>query len=260
MIRVGPTTRQGLPAAISAWNEIGERARAAFLPGLGERDEAAPIALLAPTRWGPPSFDVIAQELRIALQDVRGRVVWLVLPHSSENRSTAAALEGFRPSTEARVLGRVDIHNAQLQLHPVSLIDSDRVISLGLERNGRAAATVTAQDADDTEADPEEFPAFVQSLDAGGSVLALAWAGLEAVTAAGVCAYRAWHELGTYAGRAEALGLQRAGQALRRVPQVASDTGLDRARSAARAVLEAAWVLRMSQAALAVEQATEAVS
>jgi hypothetical protein len=72
---------------------------------------------------------------------------------------------------------------------------------------------------------------------------------VEAIAAAGVGAYRRWTALAERGGALRRLGLGRAAAALDVVGAAAGTPDLP------SAVLDAAWVLRLARAALAVEQA-----
>ena len=118
-----------------------------------------------------------------------------------------------------------------------------------------AVAEVDAGDDDDAGDDAVSAP----TEDAVGRLLADAWSALEAVAAAGVAANRDWDRFAREAQRADELGLAVTARRLRRVGEAARADAADRDRAVARAVLAAAWVVRLTESAALVERAAAVV-
>jgi len=258
MVALGPTTPADLPAPVTRWSELVTQARAALVTGLGEADEGVALALIRPASWCPPSFDRVAQRLERPVVDEVGRTVALVIPHGPETKAALADLETLAPADGALVFGRLGLQAGALVLAPIAVIDAGGARSFGLlsSPTGAAAAsgaTAPAPEGEpgdeiaDTDDDAETGPSGPD--DAVARVLGAGWAEIEAIAAAGVGAYRRWTVLADRGAALRRLGLGRAAGALEVVGAAAGTPGLP------DAVLDAAWVLRLAQAALAVERA-----
>jgi hypothetical protein len=260
MTALGPTTPAVLPAPITRWSELVTQARAALVTGLGEADEGAPLALIRPASWLPPSFDQVAQRLDRPVVDEVGRAIALSIPHGPETKDALADLETLAPAAGGLVFGRLGLQAGALVLAPIAVIDAGGARSFGLlsRRTGAAAASSGATAA--SEGDPgDEIADADDDAEAGprgpddavARALGAAWAEVEAIAAAGVGAYRRWTALADGGGALHRLGLGRAAGVLDAVGAAAGTPGLS------AAVLDAAWVLRLARAALAVEQAAQ---
>ena len=58
---VGKSRPRDIPATITAWPELAERAKRLFGGGLGDRNENLEIVLLVPKSWGPGCYDTLRQ-------------------------------------------------------------------------------------------------------------------------------------------------------------------------------------------------------
>jgi hypothetical protein len=258
MTALGTTTPAVLPAPVTRWSELVAQARAALVSGLGEADEGAALALIRPSSWRPAVFDQVAQWLERPVVDEAGRELALAIPHGPETRTALADLETRAPGDGALVFGRLGVQAGALVLAPISIIDANGARSFGLlsPASGAAATGGAAPGAQDGEPDDDiaerdddaEIGAS-GSDDAVARVLAAGWTEVEAIAAAGVGAYRRWTTLADRGGALRRMGLGRAAGAIETVGAAAGTPGLP------LAVLDAAWVLRLARAALAVERA-----
>jgi hypothetical protein len=257
MVALGPTTSAELPAPITRWSELVSQARSALVTGLGEADEGAALALLRPTSWLPAAFDRLAQRLERPVVDEVGRRIALTIPHGPDTKMALADLEALTPADGAMVFGRLVLQAGALALSPISVIETSAVRSFGLlSPSAKASSTGTTQEVEDAEndgalaeGDDDAELATGGADDAASRALAAGWGEVEAIVAAGVGAYRRWTALDERTKALRRLGLGHAAGALEHVRSSAGTQALP------NAVLDAAWILRLSRAALAVEQA-----
>ena len=168
-------------------------------------------------------------------------------------------LETLQPTPELRLFGLLTLRRGELAIVPVSVIAGERVLSLGFAdaASVKPAATLAVADAaeaDDCDVDDEDA-ARAGAEDAIGRLLADAWNALEAVAAAGIAAFRDWDRFAQQAKRADDLGLGEAARRLRRVAERARTPNDDRERAIARVLLDAAWVVQLTESAALVERA-----
>jgi hypothetical protein len=253
MVALGPTTAALLPAPVTRWSELVGQARRALVIGLGEVEEGADLALVQPAQWRSASFDPVDQSLTRVILDEDGRGLPLVIPQGRETAAALSDLEIMRPGSGAALFGALRLHRGELALSPISVIDGDGVHSLGLTMQApprpagevgavEGAADEAGQEADDhPPLDPADGP-IAGAVDA-------AWRELEALVALGVGAYRRWAMLSDREAALRRLGLEAAAAALQGLAASAGTSDV------AGAVLHAAWVLRLTGSALAVEQA-----
>jgi len=262
MVALAPTTPADLPAPVTRWSELVAQARAALVTGLGEADEGAALALIRPAVWRPASFDQVAQRLDRLVIDETGRAIALQIPHGPDTRTALADLETLAPGDGALVFGRLGLQAGALVLAPIAVIDAGGVRSFGLLSAPRGGATAAgaatgapeADSADEIAQGGDDGDGAVETLpggpdDAVARALGAGWTEVEAIAAAGVGAYRRWTALAERGGALRRLGLGRAAAALDVVGAAAGTPDLP------SAVLDAAWILRLARAALAVEQA-----
>jgi hypothetical protein len=263
MAGLGPTTPALLPAPVSRWSELVAQARAALVSGLGEVEEGAALALIRPVSWRPPVFDQLAQRLERPVLDESGRQIALAIPHGPETKTALADLETLEPREGTLVFGRLGLEAGALVLAPISVIDGSGARSFGLLNPaigtvGEGAAAPTAQDVepgDEIAVGEDEGETGTSGPDdAVGRALAAGWAEVEALAAAGVGPYRRWTTLSDCGGVLRRMGLSRAASAIEVLVTAAGTPGLP------AAVLDAAWVLRLARAALAVERAAVSLS
>jgi hypothetical protein len=259
MVTLGPTTPGDLPAPVTRWSDLVARARAALVTGLGEGDPGSALVLIRPKSWLPAAFNKLAQRLELPVVDEAGNRIALMIPHGPDSRSALADLESLVPSDPMSVFGRLVLQSGSLALSPVAVIDAQGGRSLGLMTpRERQPATVPSPELRDDQAgeeiaghDEDDELAPGGTDDAASRALAGGWAEVEAVVAAGIGAYRRWPALDERSAALRRLGLNHAAGALERVRASAGTRALP------AVVLDAAWILRLSRATLAVEQAAE---
>ncbi len=259
MLTSGPSGAAQLPAPTTDWHALVDRARSRLVLGLAEHDEAATCVLVQPATWQPPQFDALAQQLTVTLGDAAGRTIALVLEHTAENQRAMQTLETLQPTPELRLFGLLTLRRGELAIAPVSVIAGERVLSLGFADAAGVSPTATPAVADAAAADDfdveDEDAAHADAEDAIGRLLADAWSALEAVAAAGTAAFRDWDRFAQQAKRADDLGLGEAARRLRRVAERARTPHDDRERAIARVLLDAAWVVQLTESAALVERA-----
>jgi hypothetical protein len=256
MTPVGPTRADDLPIRVNRWSELASLLRTQFIASLGERLPSELCVVLAPSRCERAAFDEIQQELRVPLMDDTGAVLPLVLPQSEENRRAIAELEALTLRPGMLVFGLLHLHCGAPAVTPVSVIDAQNVLSLGFEaKNFHAvgASVPTLDDEVDTEEGLDQVDNPTDSSDTIGRLTSSAWSELEAIATLGIAAYRDWPRIRAIADSAESLGLGHASRALRSVA-VSGTSEIDRLHAGACATLDAAWLLRLTQAAATVSR------
>lgn len=219
---VGPSQPREVPAAVTAWSELADRARRLFGAGLGERNENLEIVLLVPKVWGPGFYDDLRQELIRPVADESGRTVNLWLPFTPENEAGVEFLEKHDPASTYGLLGAIRLVTGQVCVQPISLFTEDRIVHLTLldPRSAASASksspkTATSNATSDPEATEDETvtggdeetlpqPAVVTAL---GRILITAEAELEALVEGGIAIRRNLDLLHGATKRLEALGL-----------------------------------------------------
>jgi hypothetical protein len=263
MAALGPTTSVVLPAPVTRWSELVKQARVALVSGLSEADEGAALALIRPRAWRPAFFDQVAQRLERPVLDEAGQQIALAIPHGPDTKAALTDLETLAPGEGTLVFGRLGIQAGALVLAPISVIGGSGTRSFGLLNPAAGSvasrgATPAAQDGEPGEeiadGDDDVEASASEADDAVARTLAAGWAEVEAIAAAGVGAYRRWTTLADRGGALRRMGLGRAAGAIDTVGAAAGTPGLP------AAVLDAAWVLRLARAALAVERAAVLLS
>jgi uncharacterized Zn finger protein len=129
---LGATQPRDVPAMLTKWTQLAERAQRAFGCGLAERRENADLVLLAPMSWGPPHYDTLRQALVRPVADEVGRLVNLWLPFSTENAAGIDFLEQNLPTAAYGLLGAVRLVSGQVCIEPISLYAADKFVHLTL--------------------------------------------------------------------------------------------------------------------------------
>jgi hypothetical protein len=214
---VGPSQPRDVPAAITSWSLLAERAKRLFGGGLGERTENLDLVLLRPKTWGPAFYDPLRQELLRPLVDDRDRIVNLWLPYTPENEQAIDRLERHDPAATHGLLGSLRLVAGQVCVQPISLFVEDKVIQLTLDDSGPKAAKKTRQKvaanahaAEEEEVLSEEDDEAAPQASAAtplGRLLVTAQAELEALAESGVAVRRNVDLLQSAAKRLETLGL-----------------------------------------------------
>ena len=250
MFRIGATSSEML-SPIDDWALLVERARSALAAGLAEPDENAAFVLLAPVRWGAAVFDAQKQQLELPLVDSQDRRVLAILAQNAENDAAIKDLEALAPTQGTLLFGRLAIQGGQLMVEPISIVEASGVRSLGLGglSKAKAAASTETSDDDEPELDVESGreQVFGNPL---GRALGKAWDELEALAAGGASARGAHSTLAEARAQVSSLGLVRVATAL-----TATEAARAQGSGLPKALLAAAWTVRIAESLLAVEGA-----
>jgi hypothetical protein len=147
--------------------------------------------------------------------------------------------------------GRLLIRREELTVEPISIVDPAGVHSLGLISASKSRARAQVDEASDDE--PELFDESGRELAFGsplGRALAKSWDELEAMASGGAGARQSQSSLGEARAQVSSLGLSRVATALSAVEAARTEVSV-----LPKALLEAAWTVRLAESLLVIERA-----
>jgi hypothetical protein len=122
------------PARIADWWALRDRLAIRFGVGTGDL-KRSDYAILAPSRFAPPIFDDLAQELIWPVADDAGR--WIGLTTSDDDAVATARREQIEELGRRRwsgdVLVRAQSIGQRINLTPIAVLSGEEVLSLGLD-------------------------------------------------------------------------------------------------------------------------------
>jgi len=119
-----------VPAPITSWDMLTERAISLFGGGLAEAEERDAIVYIEPHRWGDAQFDRTSQELAIEVSDERGALIRLIVPFSDETTNSIRLLEQFDWSLGTRLLGMLRLRAEGMHIEPLVIHQGNDTIDL----------------------------------------------------------------------------------------------------------------------------------